>query len=205
MRLDFPLPDDDGRHEYCIYCHAEFDSPPQGGRESFPCQNCQRRGERRIVIDPATSWWVADDGEYWHESAGVFVRDQDGRFLFVERAVYPVGKLTVPAGHVDAGESPERAALRELHEEVGWEAPSVEHFATEDIIGDSCRRGADAHRWHAYRAVLDSPHRVRLSGEGKSAHWLTLAEALTRNLTHPVRHVIERHKGSASPGEDTEP
>jgi 8-oxo-dGTP pyrophosphatase MutT (NUDIX family) len=201
MRLDFPLPDDDGRHEYCIYCHAET---VERKSEYFHCHTCGRRGGRRIVIDPATSWWV-DDGEYWHESAGVFVRDHDGRFLFVERAIYPVGQLNVPAGHVDADESPEQAALRELCEEIGWVAPRVEHVATEDIVGDSCRRGADAHRWHAYSAVFDTSHDLRLSGEGVRAEWLTLAEARTRNLTHPVRHIIERYQGSAPLHGDAEP
>jgi hypothetical protein len=130
---------------------------------------CDRRNERRIVVDPALNWWVADDGEYWHESAGVFVRDQSGRFLFFDRTVFPVSALTVPAGHVDAGESPERAARRELHEEAGW---------------------------HAYLAVFDSPHGVRLSGEGENEQWLTLAEAMAMDLTHPVRYIVERYAGA---------
>lgn len=195
MKLDFPW-QADRKRQYCVEadCHAEaVERTCEDGRELFHCRACDRRNERRIVVDPAQNWWIADDGEYWHESAGVFVRDQAGRFLFFDRRVFPVSALTVPAGHVDAGESPERAARRELHEETGWNAPRIEHVASADIVGDSCRRGADAHRWHAYLAVFDSPNGVRLSGEGENEQWLTLAEALAKALTRPVRYIVERY------------
>jgi 8-oxo-dGTP pyrophosphatase MutT (NUDIX family) len=60
----------------------------------------------------------------------VFVRNRAGRFLFFDRRAFPVSALAVPAGHVDAGESPERAARRELHEETGWNAPRIEHVVS---------------------------------------------------------------------------
>jgi 8-oxo-dGTP pyrophosphatase MutT (NUDIX family) len=194
MKLRFPLPD--GWHEYCASCQAEtVEKVAANGREYFDCRTCGRRHERRIVIDPAVTWWVADDGEYWHETAGVFVRDGD-RFLFFERTMFPVAALTVPAGHVDAGEPPERAAVRELHEEAGWRAPGVRHIVTEDIPGDSCRRGSDAHRWHAYLTDFDPTARVRLNEEGVNPRWLTLDEALTGDLTVPVRYLAERYRES---------
>jgi len=99
-----------------------------------------------------------------------------------------------PAGHVDAGEAPEPAALRELHEEAGWRAPHVRHITTEDIVGDSCRRGSDAHRWHAYVTDFDPAQEVRLNDEGVNPRWLTLDEALTRDLTYPVRYLVERYR-----------
>lgn len=195
VQLDFPWRDD-RRREYCIEvgCHAEtIEREALNGREHFRCRTCDRLNERRVVIDPAMSWWVADDGEYWHESAGVFVRNQDGRFLFFERTIFPFSALTVPSGHVDAGEPPERAALRELHEETGWEAPQATHIASPNIVGDSCRRGSDAHRWHAYLAHFDSARSVELGGEGRNEQWLTLTEAKALDLIHPVRYVIDRY------------
>ncbi|MFL6126333.1 NUDIX hydrolase [Actinophytocola sp.] len=193
MKLDFPPPAD-GWHEYCVACQAEtVDRGSENGREHFDCHTCGHRDERRIIIDPAVTWWTAPDGEYWHETAGVFVRDA-GRFLFFERTMFPVAALTVPAGHVDTGESPEPAARRELHEETGLRAPHLEHLTTEDITGDSCRRGSDAHRWYAYATDFDPTQEVRLNEEGVNAQWLTLSEALTRDLTHPVRHLIEHYR-----------
>jgi 8-oxo-dGTP pyrophosphatase MutT (NUDIX family) len=102
----------------------------------------------------------------------------------------------VPSGHVDAGESPERAALREPYEEAGWEAPQVTHIASPEIREDSCRRGSDAHRWHAYLAHFDSARRVELGGEGRNEQWLTLTEAKALDLIHPVRHIIDQYTSS---------
>ncbi|HVV23616.1 MAG TPA: NUDIX hydrolase [Pseudonocardiaceae bacterium] len=203
VRLDFPWRGD-GRHDYCVEvgCHAEtVERVCRDGADYFHCHTCGRRNARRIAIDPGIEWWVAEDGEYWHESAGVFVRDRDHRFLFFTRAVYPADQLTVPSGHVDAGETAETAAVRELGEEVGWRAPGVRHVASADIVGDSCRRGADAHRWHAYLAVVEARPAVRLNGEGAGAEWLTRAEALARNLTTPVRYMMEHHLAADTPSQ----
>ena len=71
--------------------------------------------------------------------------------------------------------------------------------ATDDIIGDSCRLGSDAHQWHSFLAVLDSPiepEDVTVIEEGTEPVLLTLEQALTRELTFPVRYVIERHADS---------
>ena len=132
----------------------------------------------------------------------MFVRNPDGRFLFFRRTIYPAGTLTVPSGHVDTGETEKQAAVRELGEEVTGlpDIPPgrVVPVATEDIIGDSCRRGADAHRWHAFRAVLKSPiklENVRVREEGEDPVLLSLADAGTEALTYPVRYVIDRHAG----------
>ncbi len=130
----------------------------------------------------------------------MFVRNPDGRFLFFRRTIYPAGTLTVLSGHVDTGETPQEAAVRELGEEVTGlpDIPpdTVVHVATEDITGDSCRRGSDAHRWHAFLAVLNSPielENVRVRGEGKDPVLVSLADAGTQALTYPVRYVIDRH------------
>ena len=51
-------------------------------------------------------------------SAGVAVRDDDGRILLVQRA--DDGTWCLPGGHVEPGESWEQAARRECLEETGW-------------------------------------------------------------------------------------
>ena len=46
---------------------------------------------------------------------------QNNKILLVQEAGGPhQGKWGLPKGHVDPGESPEHAALRELHEEAGY-------------------------------------------------------------------------------------
>lgn len=55
-------------------------------------------------------------------AAGAVVRDAAGRFLLVRRARDPeAGRWTLPGGHVEAGESPASAAVREVAEETGLE------------------------------------------------------------------------------------
>ena len=50
--------------------------------------------------------------------------------LLVRQYRYPIGKdlLEAPAGGIDSGESPEQAAQRELQEEIGYIAGSLERL-----------------------------------------------------------------------------
>ncbi|HVQ95313.1 MAG TPA: NUDIX hydrolase [Mycobacteriales bacterium] len=196
MRLDFDWSDDGRYHQYCAHCHAETVSRvlDPDGRTHYRCATCGRRHERSIVLDPAVRWWLDADGEYWHESAGVFVFDAAGRLLLFERTLYPFA-LTVPAGHVDAGEEPAAAAARELREEVGLTVAALTPLGRDDIPGDRCRRGSDAHRWHSYTVHLDRPAPpVQVTDEGHRPQWRTIRDALTRDLTHPVRHLLTHYR-----------
>ncbi|MDP4223444.1 MAG: NUDIX domain-containing protein [Bacteroidota bacterium] len=48
-------------------------------------------------------------------AAGGLVKHTSGKFLFIEKR----GKLDLPKGHIEEGESPEDCAVREVHEECG--------------------------------------------------------------------------------------
>lgn len=180
-----------------MHCHAETISRVRDGEKTlYACSTCGKQHERSIVIDPAIVWWTDDTDEYWHESAGVFIKNSQDRFLFFERIIFPFA-LTIPSGHVDVGEDPVTAAEREVVEEVGITVSSLRKIAVDDIYGDQCRRGADVHRWHAYTAELkeDMP-KVTLNHEGLRSRWLTLDEALASDIITPVRHMIEKYKES---------
>jgi 8-oxo-dGTP pyrophosphatase MutT (NUDIX family) len=67
---------------------------------------------------------LPDDGRRRAAVAQVLLADEEGRacFLITRRAATlrkHTGQWALPGGRVDAGESPEDAALRELREEVG--------------------------------------------------------------------------------------
>lgn len=56
----------------------------------------------------------------------------DGRVVLVRQFRYPLGRhfIEVPAGKIDAGESPLDTARRELREECGYTAARWEHLRT---------------------------------------------------------------------------
>lgn len=55
------------------------------------------------------------------EAAGGLVKHASGRYLFIEKK----GKLDLPKGHVEPGESPETCAMREVSEECGISGHSI--------------------------------------------------------------------------------
>jgi ADP-ribose pyrophosphatase YjhB (NUDIX family) len=64
-------------------------------------------------------------------AVAVFVERPDGRVLYTRRARDPGrGRLGMPGGFVDFGETAEDAARREVHEEVGLELGPLEYLAS---------------------------------------------------------------------------
>ncbi len=65
----------------------------------------------------------------YHETAGGVVVDPSGRMLVIvrdiEREGHMVHEVRLPKGHIDPGETPEEAALREVGEESGYAALEV--------------------------------------------------------------------------------
>jgi 8-oxo-dGTP pyrophosphatase MutT (NUDIX family) len=195
MKLNRVLQDGE-LHTYCLRCRQEtVRSYRQSGRLMYRCNSCDHVASRALVLDPAINWWLGSDGEYWHEAAGVFLQNDHGEFLFFERTSSPFG-LAVPAGHVDHGEAHLATARRELSEEtsVRLAKRAFRHVVTDDVRGDSCRRGSDAHRWHAYAAKLPARTNIKVSSdEGTRPVWLSLSQALQRDLTFVTRYAITHY------------
>jgi len=78
----------------------------------------QERFGRQRPVCPRCGWIYFADPKV----AAAVIVEQDGRLLLVRRTMKPhIGAWTLPAGFVDAGEDPARAAEREALEETGFQ------------------------------------------------------------------------------------
>ncbi|MEI7480343.1 MAG: NUDIX domain-containing protein [bacterium] len=108
-----------------------------------------------------------------HKSVGMFVW-KEGKLLLIERAKFPFG-FAVPAGHIDGDSTFEESAVRELKEEVGLEAVSLE-LILEERKENKCRREDGTwHYWKVYQVEVSGDLK-RSEDETKRAVWYTLEE-----------------------------
>ena len=97
-------------------------------------QHCPRCGVRRE--GPATNPFRCvgcGHQQYFNPAAAVaaILLDQDGRALFIRRAKDPGrGKLGLPGGFVDIGETAEEALRREIREEVNLDVGAIEFLCS---------------------------------------------------------------------------
>ncbi len=121
--------------KYCPRCGTELILVHRAGRERPVC--------------PACDWICFPDPKV---AAAVLV-EQGEKVLLVRRVMQPYqGFWTLPAGFVDAGEDPARAAERECLEETGLQVRVTEIF---DIISGQ-EHSSGAHIVIVYRADVIS-------------------------------------------------
>ena len=173
--------------------HDSLEVKKEEGVKYYICTSCSSRSNRRISADASIRWWLDAERKFWHESVGIFVFNTEGKILFFELTKFPFG-LTVPAGHRDPKEESIETARRELLEETGLRAGFFTLLGEEDIVGDSCGRGADDHTWSAFTCIVDSPDTHLDSSEGKNAVWISLEDIPQKDLTVPVKYFIEKYR-----------
>lgn len=196
MIENFKFPDDDKYHQYCLSCFSEqVERRYRQGKTFYFCMGCKKTNTRSLVIDPKVVWWLDSENQYWHESVGVFVFNSENKILFFERTIYPFA-FTIPAGHLDIGEDTHTAAIRELVEETQIAIENLDLFSIEDIVGDKCRRGSDLHKWNVYTAQIEKTRNINICDEGKNPVWMSIDEALKKELTYPVRFLLQKYKKS---------
>ena len=81
---------------------------------------------------------------------GMVVKDGDS-YLSIYRNKFPTG-ISLPAGHIEKGETPLQAMRRELTEETGLHAKRWRHLLTVQIK-NPCARGKDFHEWDIYEVT----------------------------------------------------
>ncbi|MEV6772152.1 NUDIX domain-containing protein [Nocardia sp. NPDC051030] len=128
----------------------------------------------------------------WHASAGVLVRSEDGKRVFVHKrtdtkAVFAGMHDCLAGGVLGPGEDPAEAAIRELGEELGIvtgprdERPLPLTGASWD--GEWAGRPMRCHLF-AYELRYDGP--IRLQAEEIVAGWWWTDEELLSHLENPT-------------------
>lgn len=116
--------------------------------------------------------------------AGAVVRDGDGRLLLVRRGHAPAaGRWSLPGGRVEAGETPQAAAAREVAEETGLTVAVGALLATVPL-GD--------YVVHDFAATVIGGE-LRAGDDASDVRWCSLADAellpLTDNLLDELRRM----------------
>ncbi|MBM3835111.1 MAG: NUDIX domain-containing protein [Verrucomicrobia bacterium] len=102
------------RHfRHCPRCGEKLEIAPEPA-DQFQCGRCRFA----YYFNPAIA-------------AAAFVSRPDGTVLFIRRAKEPAqGKLAIPGGFIDIGETAEEALRREIREEVNLDATSLNYFCS---------------------------------------------------------------------------
>lgn len=114
------------------------------------------------------------------------VVENDGNFLMIEERVSGRRVLTQPGGHIEAGESPEDALVREVQEESGC------HIAVANLLGVYLWIHPQTRQQFLKIAyigdLLSQKNTAQLEESVFGVHWLSAAEirGRTRNLRNPV-------------------
>ncbi|MCC6407971.1 MAG: NUDIX domain-containing protein [Planctomycetes bacterium] len=118
-------------------------------------------------------------------AGGVVVRSspQGPRFLIV-RSLKNAEHWVLPKGHIEPGETPEAAAVREVREEAGVEARLERYLGASEYVlrGELCRTAFWRMHWVADVARQES----------REFAWLTLDEALARLSFADARDLVAR-------------
>jgi len=132
-------------------------------------------------------------------SVGMLIR-KDNRLLLIERKLFPFG-FAPPAGHVDNKGGYEKAAKKEVQEEVGLNATKLK-LVIEGKKDNKCRRkGGDWHYWKVYE--VEAEGELMPSGEEvKQIGWYTEKQIkeLAQRTRNYINGEISEEEWQKSPG-----
>jgi phosphoglycolate phosphatase len=130
-------------------------------------------------------------------TVGALVERSDGRILLVRTHKWR-GRLGLPGGKVERGESLEDALRREMLEETGLGIHDVRFIVAQESI-DSSEFYRPAHMVLLNYHCRADGDQVRLNDEAEAFVWAIPADALALDLNAPTRSLVERWLQRANP------
>lgn len=108
------------------------------------------------------------------KSVGVVI-EKSGKLLLIDRKKFPFYWAGV-AGHIEKGETPRIAAIKEVGEEVGLKVKRLKLLIKRrKFYNNPCRRGSKSHYWWVFKADFAGSVEIRRE-EVKRYRWFTPAE-----------------------------
>lgn len=131
----------------------------------------------------------------------VYIRYQDEVLMFKRsehKKKFP-GFWSIPGGHIDEGEDPLTAAIREVQEETGITVTPSEIKLKVVALHHHLDR-QELYLAFAFEVRLPEKPSVQANSDEGAAHWVNVAEMFTmENVFEPVRyyfdHVLNDHPG----------
>lgn len=106
-------------------------------------------------------------GKLKHFSVGALIK-KGNKLLLIDRKKKPFG-WAGPAGHVDEGELPKQALIREIKEEINLKVKSLKLIYHKNLKF-GCRRNATYHEWFLYEVKVSGNLKIEKS-EAKRYRW----------------------------------
>lgn len=124
---------------------------------------------------------ISTTGQPMHHTAGILLSCK-GKYLLLDR-VFPPPGYACPAGHIDEGEEPLHAAVRELREETGIVAnpADMKFLGEEELPWNYCRELTD-HYWYVYGLEVESEDIKIDLEESRSCVWASKEDLLALPL-----------------------
>lgn len=138
----------------------------------------------------------APEHEHWPKVGVAVILVRDGKVLLGKRkGAHGSGTWSFPGGKLDAQETPEACAIRELFEESGLEARNVQsgNLFTNDVFTDEGKHFITLYML----AEADGEPEVKEPDKCETWQWFTWDE-LPENLFLPLRNLMRQ--GYRPPG-----
>ncbi len=132
-------------------------------------------------------------------AASAVIRDDQGRFLLVQRGHHPAkGLWSLPGGSVEPGESLQETARREVFEETGLEiSPGAEVWRVSVELAEGLMYDV-----HAFEAVITGGV-LAAADDAAAVAWVAPEDLHTLDLTPQLGEFLAGYSASrdATPGE----